>query len=88
MSINKTITMFLCLLVILYVSYKIYALSTLENFSTRLQDGRSRNSMHPVNIRARYRKWKRTKPFNKSINKIKKILNYTIWQLLGRRKTF
>ena len=88
MFIDKTITIILCVIVILYICYKIYNLYSIENFSTRLQDGRSRNRLHPVNIRARYRKWKRTKPFNKSINKIKKILNYTIWQLSGRRKTF
>lgn len=72
----------------IYKFYQFYTLRTVENFSTILQDGRSRNKFHPVNIRARFRKWKRTKPFHGKINKVKKIVNKIMWNITGNRKTF
>jgi len=74
--------------IIAYIIYKICIFSTLENFSTRLQDGRSTHRLHPVNIRARWRKWKRTKPFNKQKNVIKRYLNNMIWSITGKRQYF
>ena len=72
----------------IYKFYQFYTLRSVENFSTRLQDGRSRNKFHPVNIRARFRKWKRTKPFHGKIKQGKRLANEILWKITGNRKTF
>ena len=88
MRSNYSIVKGICFILFVCICYKIYKLYTLENFSTRLQDGRSRNKYHPVNLRARFRKWKRTKPFHGKIKKVKRLVNETMWNITGKRKTF